>query len=910
LLIEDWLPIEELGIECRREGSVGLHPPPNRLHVWWARRPLTVSRAAVLASLLPYDFPHSDFMKLMGILGNPVEGRKKIDEVISGKRVERVKDPYGYPRAFTYTPNMEQIAKLRSLLKGVWGSDEVTVLDSFAGGGSIPFEATRLGLTVVSNELNPVASIVERSTIEFPAKFGSAMAKEIGNWGRMVESKITSELLKCFPRKPGEEDLCYIWVRTIQCPECNLSVPLSPNWWLDKKGKLGYRPIVPARGSDDCSFRIMDAKVPEFEPDKGSVSGGKAQCPRCHTPVGGEYIKEQAQNGRMGHKLAVIGYKSRVQNGRHFREITDSDLDGLRQAGELLKEKLSAWEAEGLVPNEEIPEGAKTSEPRRSGIRKWSDFFSHRQLLVHLVTLEAIRNLRIEAELDADRAKAVRTYLALALDKAISYNSLGSRWDGILFKITNLFERHDFAFRWSYGEIDGGGQLWRWALGAVVDAYENLVKLLIGTRGNPNGVYLCGDSASLPSIPTGSIPCIVIDPPYSDNVMYAELSDFFYVWMKRSIGNTYPEFFSTMLTDKDREAVANKARFREFKGNQRELAQDDYEAKMKAAFKEIRRILVEDGVLTVMFTHKSDDAWDALGRGLIDAGFEITASWPVHTESEHSLHQARKVAAGSTILLVCRKRNITPGTRGWWEDIRPLVKDVAYAKAELHFKQGIRGVDLMLSTYGPALKELSSRWPVMDRSGVEIRPREALEEASRAASDFRMNMLTERMNLTMDMPTRFYIHAWDYYQAEEIPADDAIKLSHTLSIDLNDLEGRYDLVKKKGNFVIMQDASARAKSGALDIGEDAVYHIALDKVHATELAYNERGVAGVKRIYQDKGFLADPVYTATIDALLNSLPSTSDEYETVKNIAQYAMQSKVKDRRSDRSTSHVGLDQF
>ena len=216
----------------------------------------------------------------------------------------------------------------------------------------------------------------------------------------------------------------------------------------------------------------------------------------------------------------------------------------------------------------------------------------------------------------------------------------------------------------------------------------------------------------------------------------------------------------------------------------------------------------------------------------------------------------------------------------------------------------------MLSTYGPALKELSSRWPVMDRSGTEIRPREALEEASRAASDFRMNMLTERMNLTMDMPTRFYIHAWDYYQAEEIPADDAIKLSHTLSVDLNELESRYHLVKKEGNSIIMQNAAKRAKSGALDVGDDAVYRIALDKVHATELAYDEKGVAGVKRIYQNKGFLADPDYVATIDALLNSLPSGSGEYETIKNIAQYAMQSKVKDRRSEHSATYTGLDQF
>ena len=582
MLIEEWLPIEELGVECtkrtRREQRVATSFL--LLHVWWARRPLTVSRAAVLASLLPHDFPHNDFMKLIGITGDPLEGRRKIDEVLSGKRAERVKDPYGYPRAFTYTPNKQELMQLRASLAGIWRTPEVTVLDSFAGGGSIPFEATRLGLKVISNELNPVASVIERATIEYPAKFSSALGKEIEDWGKIVEHKISDALSKCFPKNPGEENLCYIWVHTVQCPECHLVVPLSPSWWLDKKGKLGYRPVLPRAESNKCSFKIVTAGTDGFDPSSGSLSFGKGQCVRCRTPLEGEYIKGEALGGKMGNQLVAIGYKSKTQKRRQFREVTNMDLDGVQRAERLLKEKRPAWEAQGLVPNETIPEGSKTSEPRRSGILRWCDFFSPRQLLVHLTTLEIIRSLPIETELDEGRARAVKTYLAMVLDKGLNYNALFSLWHPTRVAIANVFDRHDFAFIWSYGEIDGSGQLWRWALNQIVDAYEGLGKLLLGVNVNVNSVYLCGDAASLPSIRTASIPCVVIDPPYSDNVMYAELSDYFYVWMKRVIGDVYPELFSTMLTNKDSEAVANKARFRDFKGSQRELAQRDYEAKM------------------------------------------------------------------------------------------------------------------------------------------------------------------------------------------------------------------------------------------------------------------------------------------------------------------------------------------
>jgi adenine-specific DNA methylase len=836
-------------------------------------------------------------MKLMGIFGDPVAGRKMVDEVIAGIRKERVKDPYGYPRAFTYTPSDEQRLRLRETMRDIWGEDTPTVLDSFAGGGSIPFEAYRLGFNVIAGELNPVACVIERATLEYPAKFGIGLGKDISRWGNAVAEQVKKVLGDCFPRNPGETDLCYIWVRTVACPDCRLTVPLSPNWWLDTTNKLGYELIVPMdKKASECTFKVSKLREKGFDPDAGSVAGGKGKCPRCPAVLDGDFIKGEAQAGRMGWQIAAIGYKTKGTRGRHFREVTTEDLEGVRRAETLLKKRLPEWERQGLVPIEEYPQVSNDPRPLYYGMTRWRDFFSPRQLLVHLTTLEAIKSLPLEEELGAEKAKAVLVFLSMAFGKCLNYDSVLSNWHPTRVVVANTFDRHDYAFSWSPGEIDGASQLWEFGLEQVLDSYLGIAELL-PSKGKTKLTFLQGNAASLPSVRDGSVQVVVIDPPYSTNVMYAELADFFYVWMKRILGDTYPELFKTPLTDKENEAVANVARFKGFETKASELAEKDYEEKMLAAFKELHRVLRNDGVLTVMFTHKKSEAWDALAKGLIDAGFEITASWPVRTESEYSLNQAKKTAAASTILLVCRKRPTVAGTRGWWEDLQPLVRDTAYTKAQEYSNRGIHGVDLLLATYGPALQILSSRWPVVDNKGNEVRPDAALREASKAVSDFRFKSLTTQKLANVDMPTRFCIHAWDFYQAREFPADAAIKLGHALGVDIEDLMKRYGVLKKKGDYVVLQGPEDRRRAKRFKVDGEGSYNITLDKIHAAMLTYEDKGARGVKQLYQNTGFLAEKEYVAAFEALLNALPPNTSEYETLKNVAEYAMEGKVKDRR-------------
>lgn len=386
--------------------------------------------------------------------------------------------------------------------------------------------------------------------------------------------------------------------------------------------------------------------------------------------------------------------------------------------------------------------------------------FSSRQLFTKSVFSETLHDLEkeIQGSETPEKAKAIVTYLSFVIDKCINYNSRLSSWNSSRGVIRSVFDRHDFAFAWSFVEFNGAGNFLLWGVNQIVDAYREIAKLVYPSQQSfiqANAIAPVtrlsiqrGSAASLSHIPDASIDNITVDPPYYDNVQYAELSDFFYVWLKRSVGHLYPEFFRDELTNKDDEAVANPARFAALSGatakskggKAKDLAEQDYENKMSAAFREMYRVLRPEGALTVMFTHKKVEAWDTLASALIGAGFSIKASWPVHTESEHSLHQAKKNAAASTILLVCRKREVSSnqpapdGVTGpsvnsgklitdhaslitgesiWWDDIKETVRRVAREKAAEFAAAGISGVDLYISTFGPALSVISEHWPVL-----------------------------------------------------------------------------------------------------------------------------------------------------------------------------------------------------
>jgi putative DNA methylase len=545
-------------------------------------------------------------------------------------------------------------------------------------------------------------------------------------------------------------------------------------------------------------------------------------------------------------------------------------------------------------PDERIPAGNKTAEPLRYGMTHWSELFSPRQLLAHATIVEELRTAADAAttELGPERGNAIATYLAFALDKCLNYNSRMSVWHPARVSMANTFDRHDFSMKWTHGEFDAGHNLWPWALSQVVDAYSEIARYAEPARQSlwsgamPAIERLTveqGNSASLPSVASGTVALVCVDPPYEENVQYAELSDFFYVWLKRTVGDRFPELFAADLTDKDDEAVSNPARFVAFGSRKKVLALQDYQRKMAAAFREMRRVLRDDGVLTVMFTHKKVAAWDALASALIAAGFRIETSWPVHTESQHSLHQAKKNAASSTILLVCRKRDTTAEPT-WWEDIKGRVRETVRERARAFSDQGIRGVDLYISTFGPALAVVSEHWPVWtsevdEKTGKprELRAETALDLAREEVIGLRKEGLLLGRAVRFDPVTDWYLTAWDAFGAVEFPADEARKLAIAVGIDdvENVLVRRERLIAKKQSTVVLQSPSARRKRDVVD-PEAEVFPSVIDAVHTAMLLFEADGSHACETFLRRHGYLTDATFRACVQALLNAIPRTKD----------------------------------
>jgi len=944
-LIEEWLPIAELGIESLRERTpMTPFPAPNRLHVWWARRPLVASRAAVLASLLPADADHKTFLHAIGILGDPILAKRRIN---SAKRVgENLgPNPYGYSRAFQYTPDSEEKEILSTAVGGEIAS--MFVLDPTAGGGSIPFEAERLGVQAIANDLNPVAALILYATIDYPSKHGIELVREFEDLYKQFLSAVEPHYQGIFPPEPeGTIVLGYLFARSIICPYCGGLIPLSQNWRLSADG-TGIRLLFeqasgPLSAGRVCRYEVTDRLEDHSE---GTVSDGDAICPfpDCKRVVDSDEVKRQARTDGMGEQLYAVVLKRRTVVGRTksgnekikwikgFRAVNQAD-ENTAFIQKRLGAKLPIWIANDLVPSESFPENSNDDRPIQYGMPLWRDLFSPRQLLCHGTSVEVYREL-LEADRNAgvltELRKAAYIYLALSLDKLRDYNSRMTRWHSKRDVIVNTFDRHDFSFKWSYVEmapmIVGHG--YDWAFEETAKCIEELVELVRPeeaaaakvaakaqrrsakgaelfvtsitamaepTHAPPPVTITCKSGDHLDHIEDNTIDVVVMDPPYYDNVMYAELSDFFYVWLKRTAGYVEPSLFRRLLTDKDHEAVANPARFKGQKGA-KVLAGRDYQERMAAIFTECRRVLKPNGVLTLMFTHKATGAWDALTTGLMKAGFTITASWPINTEAEGSLHIKDKSAANSTIFLACRPRPEQAATseKKYWEDVEPLVAKAVRERVQKFQDAGITGVDLYLASFGPALEKFSEFWPLergTPRPQIELEkkrkkqaelfpeeidpyavtPEDALTAARREVKSWRLEQLTHRKARTdMDAVTAWFVLAWDAFEAPVFPYDEALRLARAVGVDLDkEIVGR--LATKKASDIVLLDSQQRAAKMFLGPADGS--RAMLDVLHHAAHAARARSLEAARELLEKGGWLTEPTFHVALQAVLEVLP--------------------------------------
>ncbi|MTJ15381.1 DUF1156 domain-containing protein, partial [Anabaena sp. UHCC 0187] len=396
---------------------------------------------------------------------------------------------------------------------------------------------------------------------------------------------------------------------------------------------------------------------------------------------------------------------------------------------------------------------------------------------------------------------------------------------------------------------------------------------------------------------------VVTDPPYYATIPYADLSDFFYVWMKRTLGDIFPDLFWSELTEKAREAVANPFRFRNMGISPEELANQDYEAKMAMAFAEYHRVLRDDGVMTVQFNHKDSGAWDVLAKSLIDAGFEITASWAVSTESPQNLHQAQKNAVSSTVLLVCRKRQPN-AEQAWWDDVRIEVRNIVFEKApeiEKSLTADSRpaadrvadprrrvkppGIDLCLTAFGSALSVFTRYSSILDSAGNPVEPKAAFEEVRQTIVAYRLEKLLAGKDFNgIDPLTQWYILAWDTFEAREFPFDEARQLALAVGgFDVSDLVKTHKLLDSGSGFCKLLTPEQRLKKRAFStIDTEFSGRYLVDGLHAIIAIYQaEENTEPVRRFLKNTGLVSNDSFMRTFEVALKVIPHIKDEKKRI-----------------------------
>ncbi|MGA9753279.1 MAG: DUF1156 domain-containing protein [Acidobacteriota bacterium] len=917
LLIEDWLPAAAIGVECMRErGSASALAPTTYLHVWWARRPLTAARAAVLGSLLPADFPRDTFERLLGFGHSGkelVEIRSLMD---TGYRVE---GGFGCDRAFKARIRPQDLEKVHEAAQRLWKRD-IVVMDPMAGGGSIPLESARLGFTTLANEYNPVACTVLEATVDYPLRHGDKLATKTRKWAKVWSERAEEKLARFYPVYRFAKVHAYIFARTVPCPDTQHETPLVPDWHLFKPKNgtsLVAEPVADkVKGTWSIRVREIGGRAGQLrEVPKATYKDGKGISLFSGQQIPSDYIKTKAQQGQMGNALYAVAVKT--PQGFTFQPPGPADLKALEDAERELSRLRPGWEKANVIPTEKVVKG-QDDRAFIYGMETSASRFSPRQLLCFGVLVEELKSLRPEIlKVEGkETGEAVIHLLALVVDKFANHNAQLASWDATTQGIRSVFDKHSYGFKPAFAEMApcNSGSGLDWAIDNVLEAYEGVANLPHHENAQPVDIFL-GSATALPQIADESITAVIVDPPYADNVQYSELADFFYVWLKRTQGHRRPEWFATYLCENDQEAVVNITRHRENGARPSKAGMRDGKAKdakvransfyqklMGEVFAECRRILCDDGVLTVMFTHKKQEAWEALFQSLIEAGFTITATWPVKTESEHSLHQAKKNAAQSTVILVARKRDKGKGLGYFTEAMKEEIREKARATAQRLQSEGLNPVDQLVGAFGPAMEVYSQFDSVNTDTGQPVGVGQAIDEASSAVSAWRVQQLAQRGLEGVEAEGKFYLLCWDVLRAGEFRFNEAHLLGKAVGMDVATLEAA-GLVIKSGDKVQILPAKDRRRDQPLEADEvsetlfgqvtkpkrgskklalkvhpnDGRFRTALDACHALALRYLEAGsgtggIGSAKALARQQGWAAGSPVARLMQALVQAAP--------------------------------------
>lgn len=856
-IIEDFIPIQEISAESGREKSLR-HGHISTLHLWWARRPLVACRAAVYASLVPADF-HA-----------PANGNGKSRASLARANTARFMSALckypGSPRVIGEAA--QHILKSHHQRTGQ--DSPPRVLDCFAGGGAIPLEALRLGCDSYALELNPVAYIILLCTLVYPQKYGKpdpalhweGLAKEVEKWGSWVLEHVKKEVGGLYPLIPDPESapaslsphhqaefkshefkheqpelsmpggyltpVAYLWTRTVRCsnPGCGKLVPLVRQTWLCKKagryialrlspgaeGRLQFDVVSSAARTESAALHDFG-----FDPSQFSRAGNSA-CPHCGTVADSEYVKRESQAGRMGRELMAVVCTRPGKQGKVYLAAHDLPAYFTPADSSILKRIENLCGETGLsVPDEPMDTGDPiTVAGRGFGITKWSELFTPRQLLTLLTFVKWV--CRAHAEMtrtgyDEEQVKAVGAALGLFISRSLPYWCSLASWHNTREIIQGVFARQAIPMIWDLAETNPFSN----ASGNAYNALEWITEVIKQESGSGKPANLTRGNASEQSYQSGYFDAVITDPPYYDNVSYAALSDFFYVWLKRSVGHLYPEHFAAELTPKRGEIIADH-----YRHGSKEKARNFYEDMMQKSLLEIHRVLKPEGILTLVYAHKTVKGWETLVEALRSTGFVVLEAWPLDTEMKaRTLSRGDASTLASSIFIAARKEGQL--STGDYNSVRQELEDIVRERVETFWSEGIGGADLLIACVGAGLKAFTRYNRIELPNGDPVPAFRFLGEVEGLVQEVLMERLfhTPASVASIDSPTQFYL-LWRYfYGRNDLEAGDAIVFAYPLHIELDGPQGlstgHFALLSRKGSKYHLRDFEERGEDAELGL---------------------------------------------------------------------------------------------
>lgn len=856
-LIEVALPLESINAACEREKSIR-HGHPSSIHLWWARRPLAVARAVIWASLIDDPSSHPEIF--------PTEESQRIER----ERLFKILEGY----VVWENSNDEQyISAAKKEIERTLGADIPELLDPFAGGGAIPLEGQRLGLKVHAHDLNPVAVMINKAMLEIPATFAGkppvnpearripilegysdarGLADDVKYYGDYLWKVAYKKVGYLYPKVkvPNKQGggsatvIAWLWCRTMECPNpaCGSTMPLATTFVLSKK-KGNEAWAEPYYDGKNLKFRVHKGKCPS---DKESPKLGRSaifKCPVCGQTTEDKYVKEVGQKHKIGNRLMTI-----VADSDHGRIYIEPDDE---------QERIAVIPKPENYPDGAVPTNPRWFSPPAFGMENYSDLFTNRQLVTLTTFCDLLNNVRDRVEEDAIAAglpndhiplnaggngakaysEAISVYLSLIIDQLTNQSSAINGWNTINQQMISVFSRQAMPMVWDHAECNifsSSSGSFNSLFDRMVKGFELLGKIPKGEASQADAQSDCGLRNVMVST----------DPPYYDNIGYADLSDYFYIWMRYNLKSVYPEVFRTMLVPKSEELVATPYHF----GGSSEKAKSFFEQGMSETCKQLYQYAREDIPVTIYYAYKQSDnkegstsssGWETMLTAIIESGLSITGTWPVRTETTVKL-KANVNALASSIVIVCRKRDKDAPSCTRRNFINELKRELKTSLSKLQ-ESNIAPVDLAQSAIGPGMAIFSKYKQVLDADGTPMSVRSALQIINQE-----LDLYFNEQDSDMDTESRFCVDLYSQSAFNEIPFGDANTLATAKNTSVAIMASHGTLYAQKGKVHLIERPELPTR---IDSNESSIWLLCQQLTYKMEKEGIEGCAAAIANMY-------------------------------------------------------------